>query len=48
MPRITPPTAATRRMIDVTSKASRWGPRKSLPISLGEPKLAGISAALAS
>src|SRR5918996_4157797 len=36
-PRMTPPTAATRRTMEVTSKASRWSERKRLPISAGEP-----------
>ena len=37
-PSTTPPTAATSSTIDVTSKASRWSVRKSLPIASGEPK----------
>ena len=28
--------------MDVTSNASRWSPRKSRPISAGEPKLSSI------
>src|SRR5918999_869834 len=47
LPRITPPTAATRRTMEVTSKASRCGPRKRRPISPGEPNPASTSAASA-
>jgi hypothetical protein len=37
LPRITPPTAATSRTIEVISKASRWSVRNSSPISPGLP-----------
>src|SRR4029078_9812262 len=37
IPSTTPPTAATRRTIDVISKASRWSVRNSRPISAGLP-----------
>src|SRR5688500_7446425 len=43
-PRTTPPTAATSRTMDVTSKASKWSERNRVPISAGEPKLSAISA----
>src|SRR4029077_12944966 len=43
VPRITPPTAATSRTIDVISKASRWSTRKTRPIQAGEPKAAPTS-----
>src|SRR5262249_12903109 len=42
-PRITPPTAATSRTIDVISKASRWSTRKVRPIHAGVPKAAPTS-----
>src|ERR1044072_5122797 len=48
LPRITPPTAATRSTMDVTSKASRWSPRKSCPICAGVPKPSSISAGVES
>ena len=38
LPRITPPTAATSRTIEVISNASRWSVRKSRPIVDGLPK----------
>ncbi len=34
---MTPPTAATSRTIEVTSNASRWSVRNSVPIDAGEP-----------
>src|ERR671915_1941506 len=44
LPRMTPPTAATRRTIEVISKASRWSVRKMRPISRGLPNRVSISA----
>src|ERR671915_1457099 len=37
LPRITPPTAAASRTMDVISKASKWSVRKIRPISRGLP-----------
>src|SRR4030095_3825731 len=44
LPRTTPPTAAASRTIEVISKASRWSVRNTVPISLGLPKDASLSA----
>ena len=43
VPSTTPPTAATRRTMEVISKASRWSVRNSSPISPGLPKPAVTS-----
>src|SRR4029450_1868478 len=44
LPRTTPPTAAASRTIEVISKATRWSVRNTVPISLGLPKDASMSA----